>query len=473
MVLTMGILFLIGYLLITLEGKIDINKGAIALVLSSVLWTLYVIAAPQIVPIANATGLANYLAENPILGKETAAKQAVDYVIDNQLLEHVGDVGEIVFFLLGAMTVVEMIDSHNGFALITNFIKTRSKRKLLWLVAVLAFFLSAVIDNMTTAIVMTTLMCKLIPDKKERWWFSAIIILASNSGGAWSPIGDVTTILLWVKGTVTPMPLIKYILLPSIVSVLIPLLWVSTKLKGEVAYNNVEKTEGLTHEEQLANRNRLLILIVGICGLLAVPVFKTITHLPPYAGVMLVVGILWILTDRLYRHVGHDIPLRLRLESVLKRVDYATLLFFLGILLSVAALQAAGALTTVSAWLERTCSNVYVINLTLGVMSAVVDNVPLVAAALGLYPLVDPKTVAISADPTFMANFVPDGVYWHFLTYCAGVGGSLLIIGSAAGVVVMGMEKMSFSWYLKNISLMALAGYIAGALVYMAEVALF
>jgi Na+/H+ antiporter NhaD/arsenite permease-like protein len=469
----MGILFLIGYLLITLEGKIDINKGAIALVLSSVLWTLYVIAAPQIVPIANATGLANYLAENPILGKETAAKQAVDYVIDNQLLEHVGDVGEIVFFLLGAMTVVEMIDSHNGFALITNFIKTRSKRKLLWLVAVLAFFLSAVIDNMTTAIVMTALMCKLIPDKKERWWFSAIIILASNSGGAWSPIGDVTTILLWVKGTVTPMPLIKYILLPSIVSVLIPLLWVSTKLKGEIAYNNVEKTEGLTHEEQLAYRNRLLILIVGVCGLLAVPVFKTITHLPPYAGVMLVVGILWILTDRLYRHVGHDIPLRLRLESVLKRVDYATLLFFLGILLSVAALQAAGALATVSAWLERTCSDVYVINLTLGVMSAVVDNVPLVAAALGLYPLVDPKTVAISADPTFMANFVPDGVYWHFLTYCAGVGGSLLIIGSAAGVVVMGMEKMSFSWYLKNISLMALAGYIAGALVYMAEVALF
>jgi Na+/H+ antiporter NhaD/arsenite permease-like protein len=469
----MGILFLIGYLLITLEGKIDINKGAIALVLSSVLWTLYVIAAPQIVPIANATGLANYLAENPILGKETAAKQAVDYVIDNQLLEHVGDVGEIVFFLLGAMTVVEMIDSHNGFALITNFIKTRSKRKLLWLVAVLAFFLSAVIDNMTTAIVMTALMCKLIPDKKERWWFSAIIILASNSGGAWSPIGDVTTILLWVKGTVTPMPLIKYILLPSIVSVLIPLLWVSTKLKGEIAYNNVEKTEDLTHEEQLAYRNRLLILIVGVCGLLAVPVFKTITHLPPYAGVMLVVGILWILTDRLYRHVGHDIPLRLRLESVLKRVDYATLLFFLGILLSVAALQAAGALATVSAWLERTCSDVYVINLTLGVMSAVVDNVPLVAAALGLYPLVDPKTVAISADPTFMANFVPDGVYWHFLTYCAGVGGSLLIIGSAAGVVVMGMEKMSFSWYLKNISLMALAGYIAGALVYMAEVALF
>jgi Na+/H+ antiporter NhaD/arsenite permease-like protein len=469
----MGILFLIGYLLITLEGKIDINKGAIALVLSSVLWTLYVIAAPQIVPIANATGLANYLAENPILGKETAAKQAVDYVIDNQLLEHVGDVGEIVFFLLGAMTVVEMIDSHNGFALITNFIKTRSKRKLLWLVAVLAFFLSAVIDNMTTAIVMTALMCKLIPDKKERWWFSAIIILASNSGGAWSPIGDVTTILLWVKGTVTPMPLIKYILLPSIVSVLIPLLWVSTKLKGEIAYNNVEKTEGLTHEEQLAYRNRLLILIVGVCGLLAVPVFKTITHLPPYAGVMLVVGILWILTDRLYRHVGHDIPLRLRLESVLKRVDYATLLFFLGILLSVAALQAAGALATVSVWLERTCSDVYVINLTLGVMSAVVDNVPLVAAALGLYPLVDPKTVAISADPTFMANFVPDGVYWHFLTYCAGVGGSLLIIGSAAGVVVMGMEKMSFSWYLKNISLMALAGYIAGALVYMAEVALF
>jgi Na+/H+ antiporter NhaD/arsenite permease-like protein len=269
------------------------------------------------------------------------------------------------------------------------------------------------------------------------------------------------------------MPLIKYILLPSIVSVLIPLLWVSTKLKGEIAYNNVEKTEGLTHEEQLAYRNRLLILIVGVCGLLAVPVFKTITHLPPYAGVMLVVGILWILTDRLYRHVGHDIPLRLRLESVLKRVDYATLLFFLGILLSVAALQAAGALATVSAWLERTCSDVYVINLTLGVMSAVVDNVPLVAAALGLYPLVDPKTVAISADPTFMANFVPDGVYWHFLTYCAGVGGSLLIIGSAAGVVVMGMEKMSFSWYLKNISLMALAGYIAGALVYMAEVALF
>lgn len=473
MVMLMGILFILGYVLISLEHKISINKGATALILSSLLWTLYVLASPYIVPHVDPEGLRLFLGENPSLMAESARMQIFDFVVNGQLLEHVGDVSEIVFFLLGAMTVVELIDSHNGFSLITDRIKTHSKRKLLWLLTWVAFFLSAVIDNMTTAIVMVALMSKLVPDKKERWWYASVIILAANGGGAWSPIGDVTTILLWVKGTITPIPLIKYIFLPSVVSVLLPLLWVTRKLKGEVLMEPSDAVEEKSKEELLANRYRLLILVLGIGGLLAVPVYKSVTHLPPFTGIMFVVGVLWLITDRLYRRIPDEIPFHLRVASLVKRIDIPTLLFFLGILLSVAALQASGGLLSVSKVLESEFQNVYVINLLLGFLSAVIDNVPLVAAALGLYPLVDPSTLQTMSDPTFMANFVPDGIYWHFLTYCAGIGGSMLIIGSAAGVVVMGMQKITFAWYLRNITWIALVGYLAGAAVYVLEVYLF
>lgn len=470
MVLLMGILFVIGYVLISIEHKIKINKGATALVLSVVLWTIYVFAAPAIVPYLDKAGLEFFLQENPGLSGLTLKKQVLDYVVGVQLLEHVGDVGEIIFFLLGAMTVVELIDAHNGFSLITDRITTRNKKKLLWLLTLVTFFLSAVIDNMTTAIVMVALLNKIIPDKNERWWFASVVILASNGGGAWSPIGDVTTILLWVKGTISPMPLIQYIFIPSAISVLLPLIWVSRTLHGNVGTVAPAVSDGKTHDEIMARRHRLLILILGIGGLLMVPVYKNVTHLPPFTGVMLVVGVLWMITDRLYRNIPDEIPFHLRVSTLVKRIDIPTLLFFMGILLSVAALQASGTLLVASEFLENSFRNVYVINLLLGLLSAVIDNVPLVAAALGLYPLVDPATLSTMADPAFMSYFVPDGIYWHFLAYCAGVGGSLLIIGSAAGVVVMGIEKITFSWYMKNITWIALLGYLAGAAVYVLEV---
>ncbi|MEG1379916.1 MAG: sodium:proton antiporter NhaD [Bacteroidales bacterium] len=470
MVALMGVLFVIGYVLISLEHSIKINKAATALVVSMVLWTIYAFAAPWLVPALNGTEFQHYLTVNPALASLSQHAQVIDYVVNVQLLEHVGDVGEIIFFLMGAMTVVELIDVHSGFSIITDKITTRNKRKLLWLLVLITFFLSAVIDNLTTAIVMVALLNKIVPEKTERWWFASILILAANSGGAWSPIGDVTTILLWVKGTVTPSSLMLYVLLPSIVSVLVPLAIVSRNMHGDVTPVPASAKQHKTHEQVVDYRRKLTILILGIGGLLSVPLYKSLTHLPPFTGVMLVLGVLWMITDYMYRKMPDDLPFHLRVATVIKRIDISTLLFFMGILMSVAALQAAGALTTASHFLENSFRNVYVINLLIGLLSAVVDNVPLVAAALGLYPIVDPATLPTLADPAFMEYFVRDGIYWHFLTYCAGVGGSLLIIGSAAGVVVMGMEKIHFTWYLKKISLLALLGYLAGAAVFILEV---
>lgn len=470
MVAFMGVLFIIGYLMISLEHTIKINKAATALVVSMVLWTIYIFAAPYIVPTLEAHGFHFYLSENPGLLKIPFREQVVDYVINVQLLEHIGDVGEIVFFLMGAMTIVELIDVHSGFSIITDRITTRNKKKLLWLLVFISFFLSAVIDNMTTAIVMVALLNKIVPDKKERWWYASVVIIAANSGGAWSPIGDVTTILLWVKGTVTPIKLMEYVLLPSIASVVVPLALVSRSLKGEVKPHPEGVHNKHTHEQVVDYRRKLTILLLGVGGLLMVPVYKNLTHMPPFTGVMLILGVLWVITDYMYRKVPDDIPFHLRVATLIKRIDLPTLLFFMGILMAVAALQAAGGLAAASIFLEKHFHNIYVINILIGILSSIVDNVPLVAAALGLYPLVDPATLSTVADPQFMEYFVPDGIYWHFLTYCAGVGGSLLIIGSAAGVVVMGIERIHFTWYLKKISLLALIGYLAGAAVFILEV---
>ncbi|MEG1616551.1 MAG: sodium:proton antiporter NhaD [Bacteroidales bacterium] len=472
MVAFMGILFVIGYLLISLEHKVKINKAATALVVSMLMWTIYIFAAPYIVPQLDAQWFKFYLQENTSLLALPLNEQVRDFVINFQLLEHVGDVGEIVFFLMGAMTIVELIDVHGGFSIITDRITTRNKKKLLWLLVLISFFLSAVIDNLTTAIVMVALLNKIVPDKTERWWYASVVIIAANSGGAWSPIGDVTTILLWVKGTVTPLKLMEYVFIPSIASVVVPLAIVSRALHGDVKPVPDGHKPHKTHDQVVDYRRKLTILILGVAGLLAVPIYKNFTHLPPFTGVMLVLGVLWIITDLMYRKVPDDIPFHLRVGTLIKRIDLPTLLFFMGILMAVGALQAAGGLIATSKFLEENFSNVYIINILIGVLSAVVDNVPLVAAALGLYPLVDPATLSTYANPEFMAYFVPDGIYWHFLTYCAGVGGSLLIIGSAAGVVVMGIEKIHFTWYLKKISLLALIGYLAGAGIFMLEVLL-
>ena len=375
-----------------------------------------------------------------------------------------------LIFLIGAMITVELIDAHGGFMFITNRITTNQKKKLLLLIAGITFFMSAILDNLTTSIVMVMLMRKLLGNYKERWVFGSVIIIAANSGGAWSPIGDVTTIMLWVRGNISSSSTIPHLILPSLVSALVPVLIMMRFLHGKVtppnAFVDNENNELL---KELRTKEKLSILILGILCLIFVPVFKTITHLPPFMGILMGVGILWVYTELMYRRNIVNEDIKLRLSKIVRRIDGATLLFFLGILLAVDALRCSGVLTDFAFWLDETVGNVYAVNLIIGTLSAVVDNVPLVAGAIGMYPVANEAMIATAADPTYMANFVMDGTFWQFLAYCAGVGGSMLIIGSAAGVVVMGLERINFIWYLKNISLLALLGYLAGAGVYILQ----
>ena len=436
----MIILFLVGYLMIALEHPLKINKAGTALLLGTILWVMYSRLAP--LP-----------------------------TIEQELLHSVGEIAETLIFLIGAMITVELIDSHGGFTFITRYITTTDKRKLLLAIATITFFLSAVLDNLTTSIVMIMLLRKLVGNYKERWVFGSIIIIAANSGGAWSPIGDVTTIMLWVRGNISTSATIPNLILPSIVSALVPVLFAMRFLHGKVTPPRViaggDENNALL--EKLLPKTKLSILILGLFCLLFVPIFKTITHLPPFMGILLGVGVLWLYTERMYAHTPVDEELKLRLSKVVHRIDGTTLLFFLGILLAVDALRCVGILGDFALWLDQSVGNVYVVNLIIGTLSAIVDNVPLVAGAMGMYPVATDAMIAAAPDPAYMMNFAQDGVFWQFLAYCAGVGGSMLIIGSAAGVVVMGLERINFIWYLKNISLLALLGYLAGAGVYVLQ----
>ncbi|MBP1645997.1 MAG: sodium:proton antiporter [Bacteroidetes bacterium] len=419
----MIVIFIIGYCAIALEHPIKINKSATALLLAVILWSVYAIMGPA-------------------FEHET-------------ILLHLGDTAEIVFFLLGAMTIVEIVDRHEGFRIITDKIHTKSKRKLLWIIGILTFFMSAVLDNMTTAIVICALLRKLIADKHDRWFFCGIVILAANAGGAWSPIGDVTTIMLWIKGNITAVGVIKETFIPSLVSLLVPLTAVTFMLKGNVERPEVREDNKLV---TISSKQSLLILCLGVGALLFVPVFKTITHLPPYLGILFGLGILWVVTEIM--HVSNkENYSRLNVSAIITRVDVPSVLFFLGILMAVACLQTAGHLDLLAKSLDK-LGNIYIIDIIIGLVSSVVDNVPLVAAALGMYPVADAAQLA--ANPEMM-HFAQDGAFWEFLAYCAGTGGSILIIGSAAGVAVMGMEKIDFIWYLKKITIWALLGYFAGA----------
>ena len=436
----MIILFLVGYLMIALEHPLKINKAGTALLLGTILWVMYSRLAP--LP-----------------------------TIEQELLHSVGEIAETLIFLIGAMITVELIDSHGGFTFITRYITTTDKRKLLLAIATITFFLSAVLDNLTTSIVMIMLLRKLVGNYKERWVFGSIIIIAANSGGAWSPIGDVTTIMLWVRGNISTSATIPNLILPSIVSALVPVLFAMRFLHGKVTPPRIiaggDENNALL--EKLLPKTKLSILILGLFCLLFVPIFKTITHLPPFMGILLGVGALWLYTERMYAHTPVDEELKLRLSKVVHRIDGTTLLFFLGILLAVDALRCVGILGDFALWLDQSVGNVYVVNLIIGTLSAIVDNVPLVAGAMGMYPVATDAMIAAAPDPAYMMNFAQDGVFWQFLAYCAGVGGSMLIIGSAAGVVVMGLERINFIWYLKNISLLALLGYLAGAGVYILQ----
>jgi Na+/H+ antiporter NhaD/arsenite permease-like protein len=435
MISLMIAIFVLGYACIVLEHKIKIDKAASALVMFGLIWSAYA-----------------------LIGEQTNTS--------SQLMEHLGSTCETLLFLIGAMTIVDLIDMHGGFYIITKYIKTRSKFRLLWLMAGITFFMSAVLDNMTTTIVMIMMLRKIIAKPEDRWIFSGIIIIAANSGGAWSPIGDVTTIMLWMRGNVTTIPLITYLILPCLVSLFIPLLITSFKFrKSHGNYLSHQPLE-LRLPQGVGKRFSRGIFVVGVLGLLSVPVFKTVTGLPPYVGVMFVLGGLWVLTEVIYgRKRDLEESIKNRVSKVLKHIDMPTILFFLGILMSVAGLQSAGILGTAADFLDKNIHEVFTISTTVGVLSSVVDNVPLVAACMGMYPVAMPDVIAASADPVYMQAFAQVGLFWILLTYCAGVGGSILIIGSAAGVIAMGLEKIDFWWYLKNVSILAFLGYIAGVVI--------
>lgn len=413
----MIIIFVLGYAAIALEHPLKINKSATALLLAAIIWAVYALLGPGI------------SSEN--------------------LIEHLGDTSEILFFLLGAMTIVEIVDKHDGFSIITNKITTKNKRKLLWIIGILTFFMSAVLDNLTTSIVMCALLRKLIADQKTRWFFCGMVILGANAGGAWSPIGDVTTIMLWIGGQVTAGKIIMETFIPALVSIVVPLIAISMTMKGDVERPEHVEEGGVY---KVSHKQSLLTLIMGVGLLLFVPVFKTITHLPPYLGVLFGLGIMWVTTEIMHRNSPANYS-KLSVSTIIQKVDVPSVLFFLGILMAVQCLNEAGHLKLLSQALDENVGNIYAINLIIGVLSSVIDNVPLVAASMGMYPIADPS----------LQHFATDGAFWEGLAYCAGTGGSLLIIGSAAGVAVMGMEKIDFIWYLKKISLWALVGYLSGA----------
>jgi len=373
------------------------------------------------------------------------------WVVSHELLHHLGEISEILFFLLGAMTIVELVDSYEGFRIITDKIKTTKRSKLLWITSILTFFMSASLDNLTTSIVMVALLRKLIDDKHDRWFFAGMVIVAANAGGAWSPIGDVTTIMLWIAGKVTTVNIILMTIIPSLVAMLAPLAILSFTMKGYVKRPaRLESQNGISIPKWESN----LLFFMGVGGLLFVPIFKNVTHLPPYLGMLFSLGVLWVTTEILHHRRLQDVrgdARHLTIIGVLQKVDVPSVLFFLGILMAVAALDTTGHLDLLAEVLREYLGNLYIINMVIGVLSAIVDNVPLVAGAMGMY------------------NFPPDHYFWMFLAYCAGTGGSILIIGSAAGVAVMGMEKIDFIWYMKRISLIALFGYFAGAGTYILQ----
>ena len=431
--------FVIGYMCIALESVTRVNKAAIALLMCVVCWTLLMTNPASFYPEIAADGVVHHIAE----------------VIEH----HLGDAAGTLFFLMGAMTIVEIVDSNGGFNFVRDALKTRSKRKLLWRVAFMTFFLSAILDNLTTSIVMIMVLRKLVQQREERLIYAALIIIAANSGGAFSPIGDVTTIMLWIKGVITTQGVITEIFIPSLVSMLIPAFILQFSLKGKF-----DKSQNLPKSEvsQFTKTQRNIIFWMGVGGLVFVPVFKTLTHLPPFMGILLVLGVLWTTTEIFHYNRAEDDTMAKRVSDILSKIDLSTIMFFLGILMAVAVLQEIGVLAAMGEGLNETFSgNYYLINGIIGMLSAIVDNVPLVAGCMGMYPVAEAGPMGV------------DGTFWQLLAYCAGVGGSMLIIGSAAGVVVMGLEKITFGWYLRRITWIVFVGYLSGILVYWVEKMLF
>jgi Na+/H+ antiporter NhaD/arsenite permease-like protein len=437
--LAIVVVFCIGYLFIAIESVTKINKAAIALLMLVATWTLFMISPDSYLPTA--------------IGGQMAS------VVSETIERHLGSTATTLFFLMGAMTIVELVDQNGGFNFVRDVMHTRSKRALLWRIAFMTFFLSAILDNLTTSIVMIMILRKLVSDRKDRIVYASLVIIAANSGGAFSPIGDVTTIMLWNKGVITAQGVISELLIPSLVSMVIPAYVLSLQLKGSLTF-----TAGQAQAVQasdLTAMQRKVIFFLGVGGLIFVPIFKSITHLPPFVGILLVLGVLWTVTEVFYAHLKEPEEkgaMQKRVSQMLTRIDMSTILFFLGILMAVACLETIGVLTMLGQGLNETFNgNHYLITGIIGVLSSIVDNVPLVAGCMGMYPVAPAGDMAV------------DGIFWQLLAYCAGVGGSMLIIGSAAGVVVMGLEKITFGWYMRHISWIAFVGYMAGILCYWVE----
>lgn len=434
--------FVLGYACIATESLLKVNKAAIALLMFVACWTLYMFD-----PMQYLTAIHGYT------GDLSGMAAAVTSIIQ----EHLGDTSTTLFFLMGAMTIVEVVDQNGGFNWVRKVMKTKSKRALLWRIAFLTFILSAILDNLTTSIVMIMILRKLITERNDRLIYASLVIIAANSGGAFSPIGDVTTIMLWNKGLITAVGVISEILVPSLVSMVIPAFILQYHLKGELHMPEV-KESAETSAGDLTERQRKAVFWIGVGGLMFVPVFKSITHLPPFVGILLVLGVLWTTTELFYSHLqhGHDTEgTQKRVTNLLSRVDMSTIMFFLGILMAVSCLAEVGVLTAMGDGLNTIFEgNHYLVTGIIGVLSSIVDNVPLVAGCMGMYPVAAAGDMAV------------DGIFWQLLAYCAGVGGSMLIIGSAAGVVVMGLEKITFGWYMKRITWIAFVGYLAGIVSY-------
>ncbi len=421
MMTMVAVVFVLAYSMIALEHPIKINKSATALMAAGLMWTFYSFASPM----------------------------GVEGVI-HQLTEKLAETAAIVFFLICAMTIVEVTDAHGGFEVITERIKATKLTSLLWIIGFITFYLSSILDNMTTTIVMVALMKRLLKEHKQRLFFAGIIVIAANAGGAWSPIGDVTTTMLWIGGQITTVNIMKTTWIASMVNLLVPLVIASFILKGDVV--PPDKVEnGATTTSQFEKN---LMFFMGMGSLIFVPIFKAVTHLPPYLGILLALGVLWFVGNILHRNKPDDEKDHLRLAKALKRIDMASVVFFIGILLAVATLSANGMLPSLAGWLDAKLGNQSLIVIIIGLVSAIVDNIPLVAASMGMYPL---------------AQFPPDSFIWEFMAYCAGTGGSILIIGSAAGVAAMGLEKIEFFWYARRIGPLAAAGYFAGIAAYIIQ----
>jgi Na+/H+ antiporter NhaD/arsenite permease-like protein len=454
----MLIVFVVGYGFIVFEHINHINKAAMALFMGSLIWAIYAIGGEQILELGYSSSWSSFIRETHELSNVR------EFITQHELFHHLSEISSILFFLIGAMTIVEIVDKYQGFRVITSKIESTSVKKLLWLISLLTFFMSAVLDNLTTTIVLITVLRKLISHKENRWIFASIVVIAANAGGAWSPIGDVTTIMLWIGGQVTSLHIMSSVFLPSFVNVVVATFIFSIIMKGQTIRPVLADSET---KEFTTYRERVGMLIIGILALVSVPIFKTFTHLPPYLGMLLGLSIMWIVTDRYLKKRDDEDKRKLTVTSALKAVDIPTVLFFLGILSAVAALQSAGHLDILAAWLNSNIRDIYAINLIIGLVSAIVDNVPLVAASMGMYKIAGADTLK------YVSNFIQDGNFWSFLAYCAGTGGSILIIGSAAGVAAMGLERIDFIWYLKRISWIAFLGYLAGAATFYIQTNLF